>query len=135
MSMYNMIFAHNPAAPQLLALVRHADPTIEFARLRDAWVEKDDDDQILIRVHTRLGGGNRPAYYRQIASIQSHPWYVRDEDMPFDPTYADFYFRPDLDALTAIDPALPRMLIAGAIDPVDMTERWGAAFKALDDGV
>jgi hypothetical protein len=136
MSLYNMVFGHQPAAPPLIGLILSKDPTVPtrasdmIPRLRDAWVEKDGD-QILIRVMTRLGGGNRPDYATAIETIRNHPWYVRDEDQEFDSTYADFYFRPDL---SDVDPELATALVEHAVEHVDMTERWNEAFETLRQG-
>jgi hypothetical protein len=138
MSMYNMVFGTQPTALAVISMICSASPSKPsmasdlFPRLRDGWVEKDGN-QILFRVMTRLGGGNRPDYAKAIATIQAHPWYVRDEDQEFDSTYADFYFRPDLSDL---NPDVARAIREAAVEHVDMTERWNQAFDALrhDDG-
>lgn len=124
MSLYNAVFGQNPAGPALVDLVHQAQP-IEVGRFRDAWVEHEGDD-LLIRVHTRNGGGNREDY--DDPSMQAHPWYVRDEDDDFDSTYADYWFRPDL---TALEPDVARALVEMAQAPVDMTARWTAAIEAI----
>jgi hypothetical protein len=133
MSMYNMIFDHNPGAGPLIALINHAhEADFANARLRDAWVEKDGD-AIVIRVHTRVGGGNREAHASAIDSLRAHPWYVRDDDMDFDTTYADFYFRPDLDWVASLGSGkLTAALVGSAIDHVDMAERWAKALEGIE---
>lgn len=125
MSLYNAIFGANPVGPALVALIGEYRP-IDVGRFRDAWVEHEGDD-LLIRVHTRNGGGNREDY--DDPSMQEHPWYVRDADDDFDSTYADYWFRPDL---AALDPNVASALVEMAQAPVDMTERWQAAIKAIE---
>lgn len=124
MSLYNMVHGQNPIGPLLVALLHEQQP-IEVGRYRDAWVEHEGDD-LLIRVHTRNGGGNREDY--DDPSMQAHPWYVRDADDDFDCTYADYWFRPDLTTLPN-DAALALVEMAQA--PVDMGERWRAAIDAI----
>lgn len=122
--LYNVVFSENEYGPALVALLNEVQP-IEVGRYRDAWVEHEGDN-LLIRVHTRNGGGNRDVY--DDPSMQAHPWYVRDEDQDFDCTYADYWFRPDL---TALDPTVSTALVMMAQAPVDITERWNAAIKAM----
>lgn len=133
--MYNMVFGQNPAAPALLGiLITRHDFDPGECRIRDAWVERHGD-AIVIRVHTRIGGGNRPDYAEAIAVLQAHPWYRDDADMDFDNTYADFYF--------TVDPAwewftededggkVLEALVTAAVEPVDMAERWQEAIAAI----
>lgn len=140
MSLYNALFGSNPLGQALVALVQQAHPT-EIGRYRDAWVEAHGDD-LLIRVHTRNGGGNRECWGCDdepctcgvpVANdqMQAHPWYVRDADDDYDPTYADFYFRPDL---ASIDPEIARSLVAMADAPVDVSARWSALIAGLSAG-
>lgn len=139
MSLYNLIHGRNPAAPILLAVLNKVQP-IDVGRFRDAWVEADGD-QLVIRVHTRNGGGNRECWcepaedhwclVEAIDSMQNHPWYLRDEDDDFDYTYADFYFVVDPAATQAIHSELPELLVALAEGPVDVGERWRQAIEAI----
>lgn len=139
MSLYNAVFGANAAGPALVALLNERHP-VKVGRFRDAWVEHDGDD-LVIRVHTRNGGGNRECWCsdepctcgcpRANESMEAHPWYVRDEDDDFDSTYADFWFRPEL---AALDPEVARALVAMAQAPVDMAERWNAAIEAIGGG-
>lgn len=125
MGLYNAVFGENDFGRALVAVLDEAQP-IDVGRYRDAWVE-DHDDQLLIRIHTRNGGGNREEYRSQIESMQQHPWYVRDCDDSFDSTYADFYFRiPD-----EIDAKLREGIIGLAQQPVDIGERWRTAINIL----
>lgn len=122
--LYNVVFGSNHFGPALVALLKARQP-VEVGRYRDAWVESDGD-RLLIRVHTRNGGGNREDY--DDPSMQAHPWYVRDADADFDYTYADYWFAPPLDEL---DPAVAGALVAMAQAPVDMDARWQAVIEAL----
>jgi hypothetical protein len=132
------------AEGEILVKILEVSATGPFrvGRYRDAWVEAQGDVPT-IRVHTRNGGGNRECWNDAcddmadvhvedclcwaIASLQAHPWYVRDEDDDFDSTYADFYFVPKGEMGADVLPALVR--IAGA--PVDMGARWQAAIDAI----
>lgn len=122
--LYNVIFGENPNGEALVTLIDSVQSVV-VGRYRDAWVEHEGDS-LLIRVHTRNGGGNRADY--DDPSMQAHPWYVRDEDDDYDSTYADYWFRPDLSAL---DPEIASALVGMAQAPVDMTERWNAAIEAI----
>ena len=127
MSMYGMVFGQTAYGPALVGLLMRKQE-FDVGRYRDAWVEQDGD-ALLIRVHTRNGGGNREDY--DDGSMAEHPWYVRDEDDSYDNTYADWWFRPALDEL---DPEDVEALVALAQPAVDMTARWEAAINALKEG-
>lgn len=127
--LYNLVFGENTYGEALVTLLNDVQ-AVNVGRYRDAWVEAAGDD-LMIRVHTRNGGGNREWMDDAITSMEAHPWYVRDEDDDFDSTYADFWFRPDL---TTLDPATARGLVDIAQAPVDMTERWQAAIDAIAGG-
>jgi hypothetical protein len=141
MNMYNVVFQQDELAwfyAGLIASTFGDAPTVKkltleetkedvlrnFGRFRDAWLEKHGDE-IWVRIHTRNGGNNRPDYQSQIDRMRQHPWFVKDEDMEFDNTYADFYFR--IPALLLEDDS---DLLSLAVEPVDMVARW---FKAVDD--
>lgn len=129
MSLYSAVFGENPAGQDLVDLLNEVQP-IQVGRYRDAWVERDGDT-LAIRVHTRTGGGNREDYEDENGSLQDHPWYLRDADDDFDPTYADFYFRPDP---AQIDTETGRKLVEMAGDPVDMGAQWQAVIEAISRG-
>lgn len=122
--LYNTVFGKQPIAEELLAIINAVRP-IEVGRFRDAWLERHGDE-LLVRIHTRNGGGNREGYDHP--SMQAHPWYVRDEDMEFDCTYADYWFRIDV---TLLNREAAELLMSFASEPVDMNERWREAIENL----
>lgn len=89
MSLYNMLHGVNPFASFLLTLIG-VDPDM-IPRFRDCYV----NDEGLIVIHTRTGGGNREHYEDGNEYLQEIEGYVRDEDDSFDCTYANFYYKPD----------------------------------------
>lgn len=137
MSLYNILHGKTGLGEIILALLDEANPrTTQYVRLRDGFVE-EHDGQIILRLHTRSGGGNRECYCDNeydhdvgcIATgndwMEAHPWYLRDEDDDFDNTYADFYF-----TLPA-DHELAAALADHASEHVDMGARWMATINAL----
>lgn len=94
MSLYNMLFGVNNAAPLLLHIL---DINIEdIPRFRDCFISHGR-----IVVHTRTGGGNREYYDEKNDENIDGPWnshlrenknYIYDEDDDGDCTYANFYF-------------------------------------------
>lgn len=136
MSMYEMIHGRTEYGPALLWLLNERQQISE-GRYRDAWVEADGD-ACIIRLHTRNGGGNREAYESEIESMQAHPWYLRDEDDSFDCTYADFYFKVDLEWIATNlgddGPATVESLVTLAQPPVDVAAKWQAAIDAIGKG-
>jgi hypothetical protein len=126
MSLYAMVHGTNDLGPALVQFLQQVYP-FEVGRYRDAWVEADGDT-LLIRIHTRNGGGNREDYEPENASMQAHPWYVRDADDDFDCTYADFYFKPPL---AEIHPDTASTLVELAAPPVDVGARWMEAIDAI----
>jgi hypothetical protein len=112
MSLYHVLFGQSDDSEKLLAVLASAG-SIDPPRFRDCYFDGTD-----IVVHTRTGGGNRdyyedlktcrenyPEYFKDRneenwptgpwnADMYAHPWFSRDEDSEFDPTYANFYFRP-----------------------------------------
>jgi hypothetical protein len=87
-----------------------------------------DGDQLVIRVNTRNGSGNREDFRWAIESMQSHPWFRRDADGEFDDTYADFWFAIPL---TEVPPELADVLVVLAQAPVDVDGRLRAAIDAI----
>lgn len=141
MSMYNLVFGD---ASHLLPLAYLFGIT-EIPRYRDLWVEKNDDpEKVTLVIYTRTGGGNREEYLLENARLAEHPGYVGDEDDSFDSTYATFKFvvskdmldlnmvqddfRDDIDGLWAA-------IKEEEVEPVDPSERWQEAIKALEDRV
>jgi hypothetical protein len=46
----------------------------------------------IICVFTRVGGGNRPDYEKEIAELRKKPGYITDYDDKFDCTFASFIY-------------------------------------------
>jgi hypothetical protein len=108
MSLYNMLFGVNAAAPVLLAML--GIDSNDVPRFRDCFLAGDR-----IAIHTRTGGGNRdyyehsdrcrdnyPEYFGEGKEAPSGPWnadlrqlpgFEYDEDDDYDNTYATFYFK------------------------------------------
>ena len=125
MGLYNIVVGdghENERGAFLLAVLGNP----EVGRFRDAWVEKGEDGEPVIAIHTRTGGGNREAYAAQNDGLAAHPLYLRDEDDSFDSTYATWYFRTPPEHRDA--------LAATAVDPVNMGERWQQAFDRVKSG-
>lgn len=141
MSLYNMLFGVNDAAPLLLGALglTHDD----VPRFRDCYLQGEH-----IAIHTRTGGGNRDFYDSEEScranypdyfggdddpkgpwnsDLTSHACYLYDEDDDFDSTYATFYFKfpeeymEDLKALSAKS------------ETHTPSEKWKALFQALED--
>lgn len=87
MSLYNMLFGENNETPILLGMLGLNKDF--FDRFRDVELIKDGT---IIRVFTRLGGGNREGYEQTWNKIQSHELYIKDYDDDFDCTYAYIEF-------------------------------------------
>lgn len=101
-----MVNGVQPATFFILPMLgRHPD---RYPRFRDCFVgeQKADDeldqfgipvqkhgDEELISVYTRVGGGNRRYYEKEIIDLQSMPEYVKDVDDDFDNTFATFVFK------------------------------------------
>ena len=47
------------------------------------------DDEPVVFIHTRNGGGKREYYGYVMEALEEHPGYVTDFDESFDSTYAD----------------------------------------------
>lgn len=141
--LYNVIFGNaDPSTAAFLLLLAGFNGEVPV-RFRDVWVE-GEGDVLLIRVHTRIGGGNRDDYTEEWDRYRAMPAFVRDEDDDFDSTYADLYFRADVDGLlaklaavgseTPADEARSKIeaaVVALAQPPVDMGARWQAAIDAI----
>lgn len=131
--LYNMIFGTQPVAPAVIELLNIIQPT-DWGRFRDAWIEKHGEE-LVIRVHTRNGGGNREDQKPAIDEMRAHPWYRSDADGTFDNTYADFYFTVSPPDLATLDPEYSALvgplLMSWAVEPVDMDKRWLDTIRAL----
>ena len=105
MSLYNLLFGFNSAAPVLLHMLGTNAGAIP--RFRDCFVDGDS-----IVIHTRTGGGNRVSYEEGNEYLTTLPGYIRDADDDFDCTYANFYYSfpveyaDELRALSADNPAV-----------------------------
>lgn len=92
MSMYNLVFGLNGAAPGLMAILELHPNNVP--RFRDCFLNKDGTEII---IYTRTGGNNRAEYATENAELAAHPRYLGDEDDKFDSTYAVFRFAIDDD--------------------------------------
>ena len=110
MSLYNMLNGVNPATLHILPMLgKHPD---EYPRFRDCFVGQlnNDENEIdqfgipkkkieinkderQISIYTRVGGGNREGYIKEIEQLRKMPGYVTDYDDDFDNTYATFVFK------------------------------------------
>lgn len=117
MSLYNVLFGVNAAAPVLLAML--GIDANDVPRFRDCFLS---EDRKKIVIHTRTGGGNREGYEDGNNFLQGLPGYERDEDDDFDCTYANFYYAVPEKFAHLID-KLPE-----GIDPV---KRWQETFEKL----
>ena len=88
MSLYNMLFGTNENAPVLLGMIEVNKEY--FARFRDIELTKAGE---VIRVFTRIGGGNRESHKETWQKIRNHKLYIKDYDDSFDETYAYIEFR------------------------------------------
>ena len=140
MSLYNILFGVNNAAPMLLSCLGFK--STDIPRFRDCFIRGNN-----IVIHTRTGGGNR-GYYESEECCRlnypedfdnvddpSGPWnstmsnnafYICDDDDEYDCTYANFYFRfPDeyVNDLTAL---------AERSETYKPSDKWQALFKAME---
>ena len=143
MSMYDIVF--NPSTElgeSLLGMLGFKRPS-DVGRYRDSWIEKDEKDEFRVAVYTRNGGGNREHFSNEGDPgadcgctgcvieyvLPKHPLYLFDRDDEFDSTYATVYFRfpePILD-----NSELMEAFEEGAVEPVDMSEKWHAAIDRI----
>lgn len=104
--LYNELFGWNSACLFFAPMLTEENPQSFFPRFRDCYLS---DDQKHIEIFTRVGGGNREAYWEDIERLRSMPTYEYDEDDSFDCTYATFTFgvpeewREDFDKILALD--------------------------------
>ena len=115
MSLYNMLFGTNPAAPLLLAMLGIDANAVP--RFRDCFLA---DGHIVI--HTRTGGGNREAYEAENDALTKLPGYLSDSDDDYDCTYANFLFEV---------PEKFRHLLGKIPEGVDPAKRWQETIEKL----
>lgn len=138
MSLYNMLFGHNPLAGVALAALNLTPDNIP--RFRDAYYDAEED---LLVVYTRTGGGNREyydapgSYYGEDktgpfnSDLEAHPAYLRDEDDDFDSTYAYFYFNvPE-----SFRPIFNTFRELGAGKDLNPTDKFAKMIEDLQAGV
>lgn len=101
-----MVYGVNQEAFFILPMLgKHPD---EYPRFRDCFIGKQHTDgeldcfgspihkhgdEKLISVFTRVGGGNREGYEKEIEELRNMPEYIEDYDDDYDPTYATFVFK------------------------------------------
>jgi hypothetical protein len=124
MSLYNMLHGFNPNAPALLHALKLDHKTIE--RFRDASFAKKDE-QYVIHIFCRTGGGNREAYPNTV--LVEHPLYISDEDDDFDSTYAHYYFKVPDEVLKEI--AEQGLTIEELVDPETLKEKTDRVVASL----
>lgn len=93
MSLYNQLFQVDQFAPIVLEALgwRTKESLTSMGRFRDAFVDVINEEVLLV-IYTRLGGGNREYHENEIKFLRNHPLYLRDEDDPVDSTYASFFY-------------------------------------------
>jgi hypothetical protein len=140
-SLYNMLFGVNGAAPVLLAMLGLTENDVP--RFRDCYIEGEH-----VVIHTRTGGGNRDFYDSEEScrdnypdyfggedepkgpwnsTLKENPFYVYDEDGDYDSTYANFYFRfPD-------EYAEDLKALAARSETYTPSEKWKTFFASLEN--
>ena len=123
MGLYNMLFGVNPYAG---AIIQALELDLEsIPRFRDAHVT-DRDDQTVVAIYTRMGGGNRGhwEFYDnseneddacacpgcRAVELTKHPLYLTDEDDDFDMTYATYYFTMPAGLQTPTSELIPEQM-------------------------
>lgn len=107
MSLYNMMNGVNPATFFILPMLgKHPD---YYPRFRDCFIgtvgnsetdtdefgiprKKQDFSKQTISVYTRVGGGNRDSYEKEITELRKMKGYIEDYDDDFDCTFATFVY-------------------------------------------
>jgi len=85
--LYNMLFGVDLAAFFIAPLIVNGHPQEKIARFRDCFLQEEK-----VIIFTRLGGGNREYYQKEIEQLRNNPYYITDYDDDFDCTYAYFEF-------------------------------------------
>lgn len=105
MSLYNLMYGVQAETFFILPMLgKHPD---EYPRFRDCFMgsmSKGEPDQFgiptrkhgkeeLISIYTRVGGGNREDYKKEIDELRAMLGFIRDYDDDFDSTFATFEFQ------------------------------------------
>ena len=93
MSLYNIVNGVQPAAFFILPMLgKHPD---QYPRFRDCFTGDEEHPEYdnHIHVYTRVGGGNREDYQKEIEELRAMPGFVTDFDDSFDSTFATFVFK------------------------------------------
>lgn len=135
--LYNVLFGTHSNSDLLLAILGLTPADVP--RFRSCYW---DGERIV--VHTRTGGGNRDYYENEECCRESYPEYFEGDDKPsgpwnddlrlnpgylfdqdddFDPTYADFYFKPPVEAIQVLEGLPPETPPA---------EQWAALLDRLN---
>lgn len=147
MSLYNMVNGANQLAPLALTLLASdwlpgnddfgmrqgaymSGDRVEFGRVRDAEFVQQAD-VLSIVVLTRNGGGNRPEYQGVLDDLKQHPWWTRDEDDEFDPTYCWVWFTVPADVAADLLKTVPEMTAFISPEFKDMKQRTDAAIERM----
>jgi hypothetical protein len=151
MSMYEMVFGPSTMDRATVCAALLMNPSVDVdvsnLRLRDGWIEKQQDGTSLIVLYTRNGGGNRQCYCDDYADTEGfvrgtcigcygdaatqHPNYVRDADDEFDSTYRTYWFTvPDW-----LGEGIRAAIDEAARDHVDTDDRWRQAIDAIRTGI
>ena len=120
MSLYNTLFGVNEDMPILLGMIGlNAE---YFNRFRDIDLINGGT---VIRVMTRLGGGNRKNYQETWDKIRRHKLYLGDYDDGFDETYAYIEYKiPEEYIKTA------KTMFKG--EPISFSERFKKELEDMD---
>jgi hypothetical protein len=87
--LYNMIHGYNPSCLWIMPMLGRKEN--EWPRFRDCYVEKKDDDYLIV-IYTRVGGNNRNSGFGE-EELYKDPLFVETIDDDFDNTYAEYKFR------------------------------------------
>lgn len=120
MSLYNAINGFNQAVFYVLPMLADRHPET-YPRFRDAFVgkmtnsitetdeygipKKEMSSEKVISLYTRIGGGNRKDYQKEIIELMKIPGYIEDYDDSFDSSFATFLYKvpeeflPDFDLI------------------------------------
>lgn len=62
---------------------------MRYKKQFEIWNKYAGEEGVLY-IHSRIGGGNWPYYYKEVVN---QPWYIEKVDDAFDSTYCDIYAR------------------------------------------
>lgn len=92
-NLYNMVHGTTPLTFIILPLLgKHPD---KYPRFRDCFFEDKQKPDLKgnIHVYTRVGGGNRESYQKEISELREMEGFITDYDDDFDSTYATFVYK------------------------------------------